>query len=201
MGLIKNIFPILLVKMNSQPIVINPDSGIKKGVDARLKTPACYQCKRCTNGCPVTFAMDIYPDRVIRLVNLDQMERVLNCDTIWICSSCETCTTRCPNEVDIAGVMDYLKEMAVREGVKIPQPRSYAFHMAFLEDIQKRGRLSEGGLMRAYMMKSGDLFRKIIDGSILEDIVLGVKMFIKGRMHLIPKGIKGKKEFKELMKL
>jgi len=144
--------------------------------------------------------MDIYPDKVIRLVNLGRMERVLNCNTIWICSACETCTTRCPNEVDIAGVMDYLKEQAIREGVKIPQPRTYAFHEAFLKDIQKRGRVFEGGMMGSYMIRSGELFRKIRNGSIIEDIVLGFKLFLKGRMPLLPEGIKGKKEIKDLIK-
>jgi len=186
--------------MNLQSIVIEPGSLKKEKASAHLKASLCYQCKRCTNGCPVTFAMDIYPDRVIRLVNLGRLERVLNCNTIWICSACETCTTRCPNEVDIAGVMDYLKEQAIREGVKIPQPRTYAFHEAFLKDIQKRGRVFEGGMMGSYMIRSGELFRKIRNGSIIEDIVLGFKLFLKGRMPLLPEGIKGKKEIKDLIK-
>ena len=186
--------------MNLQSNIIEPGSRKKEKASAHLKTSMCYQCKRCTNGCPVTFAMDIYPDRVIRLVNLGLMDRVLNCNTIWICSACETCTTRCPNEVDIAGVMDYLKEQAIHEGVKIPQPRTYAFHEAFLKDVEKRGRVFEGRMMQSYMIKSGELFRKIGNGSIVEDIFLGLKLFLKGRMPVLPEGIKGKKEVKGLIK-
>jgi len=159
-----------------------------------LKTSACYQCKRCTNGCPVTFAMDLYPDQVIRRVNLGQVERVLTCNTIWICSACETCTTRCPNEVDIAGVMDYLKEAAIQSGVRPAQKGTWAFHKTFLREIEKRGRVFEGALMQRYMIHSGDLFRKLGDGSILEDVILGLKMFKRGRMRLWPQGIRGKKE-------
>ena len=169
-------------------------------IDSDLNVPACYQCRRCTNGCPVTFAMDIYPDRVIRLVNLGQMDRVLSCDTIWICSACETCTTRCPNDVDIAGVMDHLKETAIERGIKIPQPRTHAFHDAFLKDIEKRGRVFEGGLMQSYLIRSGDLFRKIQGGTIGEDISMGLKLLLKGRMPLLPHGIKGKKDVKRLIK-
>lgn len=170
------------------------------GVRDHLKVPACYQCRRCTNGCPVTFAMDIYPDRVIRLVNLGQMDRVLNSSTIWICSACETCTTRCPNEVDIAGVMDNLKEMAIRSGIKAPQGATHAFHEAFLRDIGKRGRVFEGGMMQSYMIRSGEIFRKTRDGSIMDDVFLGLRMLKKGRMPLIPEGIKDKKALKDLMK-
>jgi heterodisulfide reductase subunit C len=172
----------------------------KNVADDRLNVPACFQCRRCTNGCPVTFAMDIYPDKVIRLVNLGQMERVLNCSTLWICASCETCTTRCPNNVDIAGVMDFLKELALKQGIKPPEHRSLAFHEAFFRDIEKRGRIFEGGMMQSYLIRSGDLFKKTADGSILEDISLGLKMLLKGRMPLLPHGIKGKKEVRELMK-
>ena len=167
---------------------------------SHLKTSACYQCKRCTNGCPVTFVMDLYPDEVIRRVSLGQMDRVLACNTIWICSACETCTTRCPNEVDIAGVMDYLKENAIRLGVKVPQKRTYAFHKIFLKEIEKRGRIFEPGLMQRYMIRSGEILRKIGNGSILEDMTLGVKMFKKGRMPLWPESIKGKKDVRQLIR-
>jgi heterodisulfide reductase subunit C len=165
-----------------------------------IKVSACYQCKKCTNGCPVTFAMDIYPDRVIRLIQLGQEERVLNCNTIWICSACETCTTRCPNEVDIAGAMDYMKERAIKAKITIPQPKTYAFHRAFLADIKRRGRVFEGGLMLSYMLRSGEFKRKLFKFDVGADIWLGWNMFKRGRMKLLPKGIKGKKEIKKLLK-
>jgi heterodisulfide reductase subunit C len=144
--------------------------------------------------------MDIYPDEVIRRVNLGQIERVLTCSTIWICSACETCTTRCPNEVDIAGVMDELKELAIQAGVDIPQHRTHVFHESFLKEIEKRGRVFEGGLMQRYMLKSGDLFSKIGNGSILEDVNLGLNLFRRGRMPLLPERIKAKKEVRKLIK-
>jgi len=165
-----------------------------------LNVTSCFQCRKCTNGCPVTFAMDIYPDQVIRLVTLGQKDRVLTCKTIWLCSACETCTTRCPNEVDIAATMDALKEMAVKEGVQIPEPKTYAFHKAFLDDVKKRGRVFEGKLMQSYLIKSGELYRKVGDGSIKEEISLGFNMLKKGRLPLIPRGIKDKKEIKEILK-
>lgn len=165
-----------------------------------LNLTVCFQCRKCTGGCPVTFAMDIYPDQVIRLVILGQKERVLRCNTIWVCSACETCTTRCPNEVDIAGTMDALKEMAVKEGIQIPQPKTLAFHKAFLEDVRKRGRMFEGKMMQSYLINSGELFRKIVNGSIKEEISLGWNMFKRGRLPLLPKGIKAKKEVKQILK-
>ena len=182
------------------PIKIDPDFSKLVQAQASLKVDACFQCRKCTNGCPVTFVMDIYPDQVIRLVLLGQKERVLGCRTIWVCSACETCTTRCPNEVDIAGTMDALKEMAIKEGVQIPEPKTYAFHKAFLDDVRKRGRMFEGKMMQSYLINSGELFRKVVDGSIKEEVSLGWNMLKKGRLPLLPKGIKGKKEIKEILK-
>lgn len=164
-----------------------------------IKVSACYQCKKCTNGCPVTFAMDIYPDQVIRLVQMGQPEAVLHCNTIWVCSACETCTTRCPNEVDIAGLMDYLKEQALKRGIDIPQPRTYAFHRVFLEDLRRRGRVFEAGLLPWYMLKSGEVWRKFKDREIREDLELAYTLFRKGRMPLKPQGIKGKAEIKKIL--
>jgi len=183
-----------------------PDKGMKGKFHPEqeelikiLKVPACYQCKRCTNGCPVTFAMDLYPDQVIRRVGMGQLDKVLTCRTIWICSSCETCTTRCPNEVDIAGVMDFLKELAIEAGIEPPEPRTLAFHESFLKEIQKRGRVFEGGLMQRYMLKSGDLFAKLRDGSIWDDVSMGIRLMKKGRLPLLPERIKDRKEIRELM--
>jgi heterodisulfide reductase subunit C len=144
--------------------------------------------------------MDIYPDEVIRRLTLGQLDRVLTSDTIWVCSACETCTTRCPNLVDIAGVMDHLKELALRGGIQTPQKRSRVFHESFLTEIRKRGRVFEGGLMQRYMIRSGDFFRKVADGSVLQDVVLGVGLLKRGRLPLLPDGIKGKKEVRTLFR-
>src|SRR3990172_12582159 len=96
---------------------VRPARGLAARLGAaRVPVDACYQCKKCSSGCPLTFAMDLLPDRVIRLAILGQEEMLLQSRTIWVCSSCETCTTRCPNGIDIAGVMDWLKEEALRRG-------------------------------------------------------------------------------------
>ena len=140
----------------AQPSSMKVDPNFANLVESitQLNLTSCFQCRKCTNGCPVTFAMDIYPDQVIRLAILGQKEQVLNSSTIWVCSSCETCTTRCPNEVDIAATMDALKEIAIKEGVQIPEPKTHAFHRAFLDDVKKRGRVFEGSLMQSYLLKS-----------------------------------------------
>jgi heterodisulfide reductase subunit C2 len=183
---------------------LRPDRRFLEQVEqaSGIRVSTCYQCKKCTNGCPVTFAMDIYPDQVIRLVQMGQKQAVLNCSTVWVCSACETCTTRCPNEIDIAGVMDYLKEEALKSGVALPQPRTYAFHRVFLDDIRRRGRVFEGGLLPRYMLKSGEMWRKLRTMEFTDDLGLAYGMVRRGRMPFRPKGISasGQAEIKRLVK-
>jgi heterodisulfide reductase subunit C len=103
-------------------------------------------------------------------------KEVLSSSTIWLCASCETCITRCPNEVDIARMMDVLREMAVREGVAAKEANIKKFHDAFLWSIKLGGRINEPLMMVNYKLKSGDLF---------SDVGMGIDMFMKGKLSLI----------------
>ena len=183
------------------PKILDPDYRLLEQIEADgpFQASACFQCRKCTNGCPVTFAMDLYPDEVIRMVILGQRKTVLACQTIWVCAACETCTTRCPNDVKIAELMDCLKEMALREGVPSPQPGILALHETFLNNIKKRGRLYETTLLPAYLLKSGELLDRWNSGTWRYDLKLGRQMFSKGRLPLIPKSIKGKREVRKIL--
>jgi heterodisulfide reductase subunit C len=180
---------------------LNPDYHFLERVESAgpFLASACYQCRKCTNGCPVTFAMDLYPDEVIRMVILGQRERVLNCHTVWVCAACGTCTTRCPNGVRIAELMDCLKEMAVEEGIPCSQPRILASHEIFLNHIKKRGRVFETTLLPVYFLKSGAFLDKVNSGTWRYDINLGLQMFAKGRLPLKSGSIKGKKEICKIL--
>jgi heterodisulfide reductase subunit C len=160
---------------------------------------ACYQCRKCTNGCPVTFVMDIYPDEVIRLVMLGQREAVLSCDTIWVCAACETCTTRCPNEVKIAELMDCLKEMAVQAGVPAPQPQVLTLHTAFLKNVARWGRVFETTFLPEYFLRSGELLHKWRSSALRSHLKLSWQMMRKKRFSMVPKTIKGKKEVRRIL--
>jgi len=180
--------------MSSETII--PDYRFIEEVerDETFRAQACFQCRKCTSGCPVTFAMDLYPDEVIRLVIMGQGEKVLACNTIWVCSGCETCTTRCPNEVKIAELMDRLKEMAVERKIPSPRPGVLVLHQTFLNNIRKHGRMFESTLLPVYLLRSGEWARKIRDGSWPAEAKLGWKMFRRKRMPLLPKKFRAKGE-------
>ena len=97
--------------MNSSPA--DQDFFAESGIQVQ----DCYQCQKCSAGCPVAFAMDYKPNQIMQMVSLGMKDRVLSSKTIWVCASCYTCSTRCPNDIDIAKVMDWLRQTALREGV------------------------------------------------------------------------------------
>ena len=84
----------------------------------------CYQCGKCSAGCPSISEMDIPPGEIIRLIQLGQEKEVLNSKTIWICASCFTCVTRCPKGVDLAKIMESLRQIILRENVDHVSPLS-----------------------------------------------------------------------------
>lgn len=152
------------------------------------KVSLCYQCRKCSSGCPVTFAMDYLPHVVLRMVQLGLRDRVLSSGSIWICASCETCTTRCPNEIGVAAVMDALRRMALKaetaREVKLPPSVKdiAAFHSAFLGSIRAGGRVHEVGMLARYILKDNLWARK----GFLHEIKLGWEMFRRGKLGLLP---------------
>jgi heterodisulfide reductase subunit C len=147
----------------------------------------CYQCYTCTAGCPVAYAMDYYPHQVMRMVQLGVKEKLLSCSTIWLCAACETCNTRCPNGVELVNVMDTLREMAIDEGVKVKEQNIVSMHKTFLSLIKSLGRQHEISLLVLLKMKTKEF---------LKDMFLGMKMFMRGKLKILPHRIKGMDEIK-----
>jgi heterodisulfide reductase subunit C len=137
---------------------------------------SCFHCRKCTAGCPVAFAMEYNPNAVVKMIQMGMKDKVLGSSTIWLCASCETCVTRCPNEVDIARMMDTLREMAIEAGVSAGEKNVVKFHEAFLSSIKMGGRINEPMMLVQYKLKSGDLF---------SDLGLGMSMFMKGKIKPI----------------
>ena len=152
-----------------------------------LNVQDCYQCQKCSAGCPVAFAMDYKPNQIMQMVSLGMKDRVLSSKTIWVCASCYTCSTRCPNDIDIAKVMDWLRQTGTREGVPPAEKDVALFHSTFLEAIRSHGRVHELSMMARYKQKTGKW---------MEDFKLGWRMFAKGKLKLFPSRVHGKKEVK-----
>lgn len=77
---------------------------------------ACYQCGRCSAGCPMASEMDLLPNQIIRLVQMGLLEDVLRSKTLFLCASCFTCGSRCPKGIDMARVMEAVRHILDPKG-------------------------------------------------------------------------------------
>ncbi len=138
----------------------------------------CYQCKKCTSGCPVAGYTGMHPAQIMRAIQLGQLDLAIEDKFIWICTGCETCTTRCPQGIDIAAVMDELKILARRQG-RIPAGAPLADVLRLNADsIRRWGRLYEVELVgRAVLKRPKDMLRYL---------PLGRKMVFKRKIRLLP---------------
>ena len=79
-------------------------------------TAMCDQCGTCSGGCPFVEEMDITPAQLMRKVMLGQ-DDVLECDTLWICATCNTCTVRCPRKLDVSKIAEALRQIILRDEI------------------------------------------------------------------------------------
>lgn len=133
--------------------------------------------------------MKFGPDRILRMIQLGEKERLLSSHDIWLCASCETCGTRCPNEIDISQVMDALRGLALAEKAPIAEPDAAKFHRLFLLVVRNMGRMHEALLLGAY---------KLWTLHLLADMDSGARMFVKGKVPLLPKPVKDRRAVKEI---
>ena len=138
----------------------------------------CYQCCKCAAGCPVAYEMDLTPAQLIHAVQLGLRDLVFNSKTMWLCSSCQTCTTRCPQNVDVAGVMAAVKIVMQRENKRVKIPDVLKFNQRFLENIKVFGRTYELGIVAMF---------KLTTWNLTQDLVMGFKMIKKGKFNMLPR--------------
>lgn len=153
----------------------------------------CYQCGKCSAGCPVNEEMDYPPSVVMRLLQSESVsydETLLKSYSIWMCVACEMCLTRCPYEIDIPSAMDFMRQKSLKENKVHPKARPIvSFHESFLNSIKTTGRLFEFGLILDYKRKTLNL---------MQDVALAPKMISRGKLHFIPEKIKGTSHIKQI---
>jgi heterodisulfide reductase subunit C len=158
---------------------------IKRVEDASgQQVSKCYQCGNCSASCNYTYVYDYPVNQIMRLIQLGQKEIVLKSRSIWLCASCQACTTRCPCNIEVSHVMDSLRIMS-REEKMVSLKDIQLFYDEFLRSVKTFGRVFETGLLPVFNMKAKRPFG---------DMDLAPLVLKKGKLHLLPSRIKGRKE-------
>lgn len=157
------------------------------------QTTLCYQCKKCTSGCPVADVMDFRPHQIVRLTQLGGAERLLTSEAIWTCVGCYLCTTRCPQGVPVAELMYTLKSLALKQGITPKQANVPAFYRAFERTVEQNGRNSELWLIARFFLAT-DL------RAALKESTMGIKLFLQGRLPLMAHKVRDRKAVRRLLR-
>ena len=177
--------PIHITDLNQRDSKFSAEVKRRSGVDINL----CWHCQSCAGGCPFVTAMDYPPNRVIRLAQLGIKKEALESSGIWICVGCNTCSIQCPNAIDIPAVNDTLRQMAIEEGVAVAEPNILNFHQEVLNSIERYGRTHKFEIMLRYKLRKREFF---------SDVAVGLKMFTKRKLELLPSRSKDIKTIKAL---
>jgi len=152
----------------------------------------CYQCRRCTLGCPTACDMSLKPHEMMRALQFGFEEEVFHSGMIWMCVSCEACSVRCPQDIDILRVIDCLRELVMSERVIAynPHPEIPSMHRLFLTLVNRYGRVYETALAFIMNLKMVEPFK---------DIDLVWPMITKGRLTGPPRKSGGLKGFRQML--
>jgi heterodisulfide reductase subunit C len=137
----------------------------------------CYQCGKGSTGCPMAYEMDLKPSQLMHAIQLGLKDLVYNSKTMWMCASCHNCSAHCPQDVDIAEVMDTVKIMMLREKRTPKVPDVLKLSKCFVENLKWFGRMYELGMVGMLKLSTGKL---------TQDMAMGMKMFKKGKFNLLP---------------
>lgn len=150
----------------------------------------CYQCGKCTAGCPLSDVFEYKPNQIIRLVQSGKIDSIIRSNSIFLCLSCEICSSRCPQDVHIATIMNFIRNEAwASKRFKI---KSIArFYKTFLRIIGRTGRSFEPGLLMSLNLLSGRLFN---------DMDLALDILRKRKIKLLPEFVKGRKNIAKNLK-
>jgi len=144
----------------------------------------CYHCVKCTSGCPLVEHFDLAPNQIMRAAQLGMEDTIFDSKTPWLCASCQTCTTRCPQGIDIAKVMDFIVSEALATGVKPKVPEIALFQKVFLRDVDILGRAYELGLTLEMNMRTKQPFK---------DVLFGLNMIKHRKINFLPKIVRKRK--------
>ena len=148
----------------------------------------CYQCGKCSGGCPMADAMDLKPRGLMRCAQIGSLSRILSSNTIWLCTGCYTCVERCPHDVNIPALIEEARFEARRQGYK--RHDSEVLNKTFIANLKAFGRNYEmllAGIYNAFALKP------------MQDMASVPHMLNKGLISPLPISIKGASEVAELV--
>lgn len=153
----------------------------------------CIQCGTCSGSCPTSYSMDYTPRKLIAMIRANKREEVLKSLGIWNCTSCYTCSVRCPRGIKFTDIMYILKNLSYKQNRSEKKNKAVAFYRSFQHVLNRYGRAHEGEMIMRYALSTNPV-------KLLGFAPLGLKLLKKGRLQVLPHSIEGTAQLQELFK-
>jgi heterodisulfide reductase subunit C len=137
----------------------------------------CYQCSKCSSGCPMIAWMDLKPAQVMHLICLEHEDAVLNSQAIWLCLGCEACSARCPQGVEPAAAMAAARTIALNKGIRPSVKEVGVYYNGFVNNMLLNGRIHDASVAG---------ITQLLTGQLIENLPLAWKLWVRGRVKLPP---------------
>jgi heterodisulfide reductase subunit C len=137
----------------------------------------CYQCSKCSAGCPMAEWMDLKPAQLMHSIRLDREDCVLNSTAIWLCVGCETCTSRCPQQVEPAAVLTAARVLASQKGITPSVKEVSIYYRGFVDNMRLNGKIHDASVAG---------ITQLLTGQLRDNLPLAWKLFVRGRVKPPP---------------
>lgn len=160
--------------------------------DSGVDLKDCYQCGKCSAGCPIAAEADMTPREVIRNLQLGQVDAVLESKMPWYCVECGVCLVRCPQSVDLPALNEAICRLAMRKK-KVSMREGERFMNIFLDNVQRKGVSDEAMLAGRFNLETGHFF---------QDVLSAPKMMQRGLLSFAEKGheLEGSADVKRIVR-
>lgn len=137
----------------------------------------CMQCGTCAGSCPAAPAMDYTPRAIMRLLQNGLFDEALRSRAIWMCTTCYSCTVRCPRDIHVTDILGKLRGIAAAEGYA--ETAGMIFNKAFLDIVRRYGRMFEPELLIRYYLRQEPL-------GVLGAAPIGLALLQRGKIAPLP---------------
>ena len=95
----------------------NPEFLKKVKAQARTVTDMCFQCGTCTGSCPSAPRSSYRIRLFMRRAVMGLEEEALTDPDLWLCTTCYSCTDRCPRDIAPTDTIMAMRNFAFQRGI------------------------------------------------------------------------------------
>jgi Fe-S oxidoreductase len=103
----------------------------------------CYQCERCSSGCPTVPAMRYRPAQMMRIAQFGLAQNLETDASIWRCLGCDNCTEHCPHDLSVRRLVEVMRQQVMQQRYLADGLDTLGEDEALRKGVRALGMLSE----------------------------------------------------------